>query len=135
MNMYSHRNKPGSGFTLVEAVLALAIMCVTAFALMAASSRCLQVARTARNYHTAVFALDRAELEYPLLPTNDINDNIVEDVTYDNGLTFSRKVEPLESEDDSDPDMFVVRSRVSWSVKGKESFEEVATFLYNTNHP
>ena len=45
------------GFTLIEAVLALAIMALSAFALMSATSRCVAVARSARNYQTAVTVL------------------------------------------------------------------------------
>lgn len=118
------------GFTLVEAVLALAIMTISAAALLVAASRCLAVARLASNYQTAANVLARGEMENPLLPTNEVTDNVVDPVTYDNGFTYSRTVEEREDEED----MFVVRSRVTWSARGREAFEEVSTYLYSTNH-
>jgi prepilin-type N-terminal cleavage/methylation domain-containing protein len=118
------------GFTLVEAVLALAIMTISAVTLLSAASRCLAVARLARNFETAAGTLSRGETEYPLVPTNEVLENVVEPVTYDNGFVFSRTVDKLEDEED----MFVVHTRVSWSARGKDAFEEVATYLYSTNH-
>ena len=119
------------GFTLIEAVVAVAIMSVSVFALLAAASRCLAIARTARSFHTAAAVLDQGELEHPYVATNDIADIELEPVDYDNGFTFARAVEPLEGEDD----MFVVRTRVSWSAKGRHVFEETERLLFTTNHP
>jgi hypothetical protein len=34
---------------------------------------------------------------------------------------------------ENDEDLLVVRTRVSWSRRGKDSFEEVTTYLYFTN--
>ena len=122
------------GFTLVEAVLALAIMALSAFALMSAASRCVAVARTARNYQTAVSVLDKGELDHPLVLTNKVSDNIVEPITDENGFTFARDIQPTNPGDKNEEDMFMARTTVSWSVKGKSSFEEVTTYLYSTNH-
>lgn len=120
-----------AGFTLVEAVIAVAIMSICAFALMAAASKCLALALTSRNLHTAATVMDQAELDYPLLPTNEVSDNVVEPVTYGNNFTFARTVEQLADE----KDMFVVETTVSWSMKGKQASESVQTLLYSTNHP
>ena len=121
-----------NAFTLVEAVLAIAIISVSAIAMLAATSTCLGAASRARNYHTAVAVLDQGELEYPLLPTNAVEDNIVE--PYEpllEGFVFSRDVEEIEDEED----LFVIRTRVTWSRRGRDSFEEVVGYLYTTNHP
>ena len=125
------RGRVAGAFTLIEAVLAVAIMSICAFALMAAASRCLAVAGTSRNLHTVANVIDRGELEYPLQPTNEISDNVVKPVTYDNGFTFERTVEPLGKEED----IFVVKTTVTWSSKGKHASESVETLLYSTNHP
>ncbi len=124
--------QPGSrgGFTLVEAVLALAIMTISAVTLLAAASRCLAVARLARNYQTAASVLSEGEMEHPLIATNDVIENVVEPQTFDNGFVFSRTVDQVEE----DEDMFIVRTRVSWSSRGKDAFEQVSTYLYSTNH-
>ncbi|MEI6970198.1 MAG: hypothetical protein WCL44_01655 [bacterium] len=118
-------------FTLIEAVLAVAIMSICAFALMAAASKCLAVAGASRNLHTVAAVVDRGELEYPLQPTNEVSENVVAPVTYNNGFTFERTVEPLGQE----KDIFVVKTTVSWAAKGKHASESVETLLYSTNHP
>jgi len=119
-----------SAFTLVEAVIAVAIMSICAFALMAAASKCLALALASRNLHTAATVIDQGELDYPMLPTNEVSDNVVEPVTYGNNFTFTRTVEPLGEE----KDMFVVETTVSWSMKGKQASASVQTLLYSTNH-
>lgn len=118
-------------FTLIEAILAVAIMSMSAFAFLSLASQCLGVASLSRHYHNAVMVMDRAHLDYPLLMTNDVYDNVVAPVTFDNGYVFTRNVEPDEDEED----LFIVRTRVSWSARGKKSFEEVESYIYTTNHP
>lgn len=131
VNTWSACTHSASAFTLIEAVFAVAIMSICAFALMAAASKCLALASASRNLHTAVSVIDRGELEYPLQPTNEISDNVVEPVTYENGFTFERTVEPFSKE----KDIFVIRTIVSWAAKGKRASEKVETLLYSTNHP
>jgi len=122
------RNNPA--FTLIEAVVALAIMSVSAFALLTAASRCLAVARSAKNLHSAISVLDRGELEFPLKPTNEVMDNVVDPVAYDEKYTFERSVDPFGEE----KDLFLIRTKVSWSRKGKQASEQVETLLFSTNH-
>ena len=117
-------------FTLIEAVIAIAIISMSGFAMLAAASRCLAVASASRNYHAAVTVIDQGGLEHPIAPTNDVYDNVVEEVEYANGFTFSRSVEEIEDEED----LFLVRTKVTWTSRGKEAFEEVVTYLYSTNH-
>jgi prepilin-type N-terminal cleavage/methylation domain-containing protein len=119
------------GFTLIEVMLAVAIMSVSALALLLATSQCLAVASRSRKYHDAVSILDRGELEHPLIVTNEVYENAVREITYPEGYTFARTVEETEE----DEDLFIVRTRVTWSAKGKTAFEEVAQYLYSTNHP
>ena len=119
------------GFTLIEAILAVAIMSMSAFAFLSLTSQCLGVAALSRNYHDAVMIMDRANIDYPLLMTNEVYDNVVAPVTFDNGYVFTRNVEPDEDEED----LFIVRTKVSWSSRGKKCFEEVESYIYSTNHP
>ncbi|MEI6807609.1 MAG: prepilin-type N-terminal cleavage/methylation domain-containing protein [bacterium] len=120
-----------AAFTLIEALIAVAIMSISSFALMAAATRCLAVANSAREMHRVAAVIDRGELEHPLLPTNEISENVVEPVTYDNGFTFERTYEPLGKE----KDLFVIKTRVSWATRGKRTSQSVETLLYTTNHP
>ena len=120
-----------AGFTLIEALLAVAIMSMSAFAFLSLTSQCLGVASLSRRYHDAVMIMDRGNLDHPLLMTNEVYDNVVAPVSFDGGYVFTRNV----VEDEDEEDLFIVRTRVSWSKRGKKSFEEVETYIYSTNHP
>ena len=126
----SRRKRGTRAFTLIEAVLAVAIMSMGGIVLLTAASRCLAVSVAARNLHSAAAVLDKGELDYPLMPTNEISENVVGPTAYGR-YTFERAVEPFGGE----KDMFVVRTTVSWAIKGKHACEKVETLLYSTNHP
>lgn len=118
--------KPAAGFTLVEAVLALAILSTGIFVLIETTARCLAVIQTSRHYQEARAVLDRGELDYPLHVTNSLHDNIVPPVDYPGGYRFSRDLDPVEGEEG----LFIVKTRVTWSESGRASFEEVVSYLY-----
>ena len=130
MNHETDSHEPVRGVTLVEAVLALAILSIGIFVLIETTARCLAVIRVSRNYQTARAVLDQGELEYPLRGTNMVEDNVVSPVEYPNGFTFSRDLTPVDGEED----LFIVTTRVSWSETGHASSEEVTSYLYCPNH-
>lgn len=113
-----------SGFTLVEAVLALAILSIGLFALMEATSKCLAVVRQSKNYQTARAVLDRGELEHPLVRTNEVERNAVSE-TYD-GYTFSREVQAVDGE----KGLYLVTTRVSGAKPDQPPLEEVVSCLF-----
>ena len=115
-----------NGFTLIEAVISLAILGLTIAVMVEATSRCLAVIRISRNYHAARTVLEQGELEHPLAESNSVPDNIVMPVDYGNGFTYSRDLEQSADEED----LYVVRSRVTWAEKGRHSFEEVVSYCY-----
>ena len=119
-------NNPAGGVTLVEAILALAILGIGIFVLIETTARCLAVIRVSRHYQTARAVLDQGELDYPLQGTNAPDNNIVAPVEYPGGFTFSRNLDPVDGEED----IFIVRTRVTWSESGRASFEEVVSYLY-----
>lgn len=125
--------------TLVEVLIALAILSVAAAVLMTATSRCLSVVRVAKNYYEARRILELGDLDHPVLVVKKaenrqgkedkaINLNIGP-IDYPNGFTFQRVSERSEDHED----LLVVRTKVVWSVHGKDAFEEVTTYLYFTN--
>jgi len=116
-----------AGFTLVEAVLALAILSIGIFVLIECTAKCLAVIRTSRNFQTARSVLDQGEMEYPLSWTNDVDQNTVAPVTYPNGYTYSRELEPVSGEES----LYMVKTRVAWSEIGRASAEEVVSYLYS----
>lgn len=116
-----------NGFTLIEAVISLAILGLTIAVMVDAASRCLAVIRISRNYHTARTVLEQGELEHPLAGSNDVQDNIVLPVDYGNGFTYSRDLDQSADEEA----LYVVRSRVTWAEQGLHSFEEVVSYCYS----
>lgn len=124
-----------SGLTLVEVLLALAILGIAAGVLMTAVSRCLAVVKVSRNYYEARRILEMATIEHPLLVIKDeqnkdkaVNLDIAP-VEYSPGFTFSRSSERSPTYEE----LLIVRDRVSWSRRGKSAYEEVTTYLYYTN--
>ena len=118
-----------AAFTLVEAVVALAILSIGIFVIIEATARCLAVIRVSRNYQTARAVLDRGESEFPLQPTNAVSDNIVQGAELVPGYTFSRELEAVDGEEK----LYMVTTRVTWSETGLDSAEEVVSYLYFPN--
>ncbi len=118
--------RPESGVTLVEAILALAILGIGIFVLIETTARCLAVIRTSKHYQNARAVLDRGELDYPVTATNSAEENAVSGVEYPGGFTFSRSLEQVAGEES----LYIVKTRVVWSETGLSSFEEVVGYLY-----
>jgi prepilin-type N-terminal cleavage/methylation domain-containing protein len=128
-----------SGLTLVEVLVALAILTASAGVLLTATSRCLNVVRVAKNYYEARRILELGDLEHPVLVVkkeespeakeDKVINLTVGPIDYPNGFTFSRLSERSETHED----LLEIRTRVSWSARGRDSFEEVTTYLYFTN--
>jgi len=116
------------GMTLVETVLALAILSIGIFILVETTAKCLAVVRQARNYQTARAVLDRGESEHPLRGTNTVEKNKVDPVDYD-GYAFSRDLQPVDGEGK----LFMVVTKVAWSETGRESGDELVSYVYCPN--
>lgn len=120
-----------SGLTLIEALLAIVILGVGILALTEAASRCVAILRLTRNYHTARGILDQGELEYPIVRKKDEILNVeVEPKEYGNGYVFSRTAEENEEMEG----LYVLRTTVSWSERGRNGQETVSALLYATNY-
>ncbi|NQT92449.1 MAG: prepilin-type N-terminal cleavage/methylation domain-containing protein [Lentisphaerae bacterium] len=120
-----HRGR--RGLTLIEVVLAVAILSVGLSFLLAAASKCIAVMKVSGKYQRAQWIRGRGELEFPLAEAEELDDMEVEPYEYDNGLSFSREV----GDDDDEDGLYVVRTRVSWSEHGRESFEEVVRYVWH----
>ncbi|MCE9615331.1 MAG: prepilin-type N-terminal cleavage/methylation domain-containing protein [Lentisphaerae bacterium] len=116
------------GFTLIEVLIAAAILGVGLTALLTAASRCLAVMRAAQQYQDAQWALNLGELEHPVLPTQDYKDWEVSAEAYDHGMTYSREVE--EPDEERKDGLYLLRSRVTWSSKNRRGYEEVVRYVF-----
>lgn len=114
-------------FTLIEVMLAMLILGVALGVLLTGASRCLAVMKVAQNYQTAQWVMGMGEQEYPPSYTNDIKELNVEPKRYENGFVFSRTVEDDEDEDG----IFVLRTRVQWTERNKEAYEENVRLVYD----
>ncbi|NLB54921.1 MAG: prepilin-type N-terminal cleavage/methylation domain-containing protein [Lentisphaerae bacterium] len=118
--------KNKQGFTLLEVVIAIAILTISAISLIEATSRCVAAIRQSSNYQKARFVLKQGELDHPLIKTNTPEMNEVFDVKYDDNFTFSREL--VQSDDEEN--LYQVTTRVKWSERGKSSYEEVESLFY-----
>jgi len=116
------------GLTLVEVMLAIVILGIGAGTLMLATARCLAVATKAKHYSNAHRLILRVAAEHPI--TRGEVDVGTESGSFDDGYTWEREI--TESEEEDREGLYTVRTRVSWSAHGKNSFEESTTFLYVT---
>ena len=119
---------PQPAFSLVEAVVALAILSIGIFVIIEATARCLAVIRVSRNYQTARAALDRYESAHPV-STNSVSDVFVQEEEWPPGFRTQRDLEAVDGE----KKLQIVKTRVTWSESGQASAEEVVSYLYFPN--
>lgn len=113
------------GLTLIEVLLASAILSISLAVMLTGASNCLKVIHRAKEFQTAQWALNKGELAYPIVNTNDVMGLAVGPVEFDEGFAYERIVE----EDDDEDNLFVVRNRVLWSKRGGENVEEVVRYV------
>ena len=121
---YAHTSS--KGLTLIEVMLSIIILGIGSGALMLATARCISVVSKARHYSTAQRLILRVGAENPLT-RGELRDEI-ESGDFDDGYKWEREV--VESENEDREGLYTVRTRVSWSTRGKERFEEVVTWHY-----
>jgi len=116
------------GFTLVEVLLAAAILSASLVVLLTGASRCLAVMKSAKNYQQAQWTLGQGEVDFPMMATNDVKALAVDEAKghYDNGFTYSRTVDDDEDEDG----LYVVRITVKWSDRENAPREEVVRYVW-----
>ena len=114
------------GLTLIEVMLAVVILGMGASILMLATARCLAVVSKARHYSTAQRLIQRVGAENPLA-RGEIDEGI-ESGDFEDGYTWEREVTEFDNENRAG--LYTVRTRVSWSARGKENFEEIVTWHY-----
>jgi prepilin-type N-terminal cleavage/methylation domain-containing protein len=120
-------NRKTSGMTLIEIMLALTIVSIGLVTLITAASRCIAVARSARIYETARHMIGRVDLENPI-KKDEIEDGSDSGTFSDNpDFKWEREIEQIGEEEDP---LFLIRTRVSWSERGKVAYEEITTYLF-----
>lgn len=124
-NRFRLDKKSKAGMTLIEVFIAVVILSTGLVVLLTAASRCLAVMKSAKNYQNAQWTLNKGDLDYPIVPTNDVKQLEVSPVEYPGGFTFSRVVE-----DDEDKDsLYVMITKVSWADHSHDMSEEVVRYV------
>jgi len=122
--------KPASktGLTLIEVLIALIILSVGVSSMMVAMSRCLAVVRTARNLDVARSLMRQVDIENP------IDRKTIEETTeagdFENAEAYTWSREIFMVDEEERPGLFLVTTRVEWSDRGRDSFEEIITYKY-----
>ncbi len=115
-----------AGLTLIEVMLAIVILGIGSGVLMLATARCIAVVSKARHYSNAQRLILQVGAEHPL------NRKEVETGTesgdFDDGYKWEREI--IEPESEEREGLYTVRTRVSWSTRGTERFEEVVTWHF-----
>jgi prepilin-type N-terminal cleavage/methylation domain-containing protein len=114
------------GLTLIEVMLAIVILGIGAGVLLVATSQCMSVATKARHYSRAHSLIFRVKAENPL-SRGEVEDGL-ESGEFEDGYTWEREI--TESETEGREGLYTVRTRVSWSMSGTTSFEEVTEYHY-----
>lgn len=116
------------GLTLIEVLLAVVILGIGAGVLMLATARCLSVVTKARHYGTAQRLIRQVGAEHPL--TRAMLEEGIESGRFRDEPGYAWEREITESGDENRAGLYTVRTRVSWSARGRESFEESLTWRY-----
>lgn len=118
-----------SGLTLIEVMLAVAILGIGIAGMVMAGARCIGVARQARNYQYAREAIAQVEVEEPIALLEDI------DEANDSGslrapfekFRWERSVEPIGLEEDY---LYQITTTIAWAEEDWKGSESVVTYVY-----
>lgn len=119
---------PVSGFSLIEVIIATAILGLGIAGIVAAGARCLAVARQARNYEIAREAVARVEAEEPIQLEEKLegaSDSGTLERPYEN-FRWRRDVERVGLDEDA---LFQVTTVVEWSEGSDKGREEIVTLI------
>lgn len=121
--------KSTAGMTLVEVLLAVAILGVCLLGLMQGLGSCMEVFRASSFVQQAANAMARGEAQFPIVVSSDPEEDLEvrgEEIEDADGWTFTRLCE-----EDADEDaLYVVRTKVSRGRGGPGNEFETVRLLY-----
>lgn len=128
----ARRRRSRAGLTLIETLLAMVILGVALAVLVASAGQALGVVRRARHFETARHLMDIVELENPVPDLEEAAGQTETggfDAPYD-AYAWERTVEPTFDSLDEETGYYVIRTRIRWSERGRDAYEEFATGVY-----
>ena len=128
------------GFSLIEVLVATAILAVGLISIFTALSPSIGMYSTARRLQELQWIAALGELRHPLAGYENLDDIVVEedgelaekDETLGEGCVFSRSIDEKEIEEDEDDDgIYVIRTTIQWGRSGEK--EEFVRLLWDPN--
>lgn len=119
------------GMTLIEVLLAIAILGVTLVVMLTAITRCLAVLHVADDFHKAIWALSAAEADAPMIqkPDGKPEDLAFGPEVYD-GITFTRTIEdPDEDDPAANIRLLRVAMELRWDGRGQEQVMRIPMYV------
>jgi hypothetical protein len=107
-------------------LLATIILGLGSATLTLATARCISVIVNAKHYSNAQRLIHQVDAENPL--TRGELDEGVESGDFEDGYSWEREITQDNAEDR--PGLYTIRTRVSWSMRGKPRYEEVVSWRY-----
>ena len=117
-----------TGMTLIEVLIALIILSVGVSSMMMAMSRCLAVVRTARNRDVARSLLRQVDVENPI--DRETIEETSESGEFEDAEAYTWYREIIMVDEEDRPGLFLVTTRIQWSERGKDAFEEIIAYKY-----
>ena len=127
-NPIIHHSASRRGLTLIEVMLAIVILGIGSGVLLLATSRCLAIVSKSQRYSTAQRLILQVGAEHPLNRAKIEAGK--ESGRFDDEADYRWEREITEPEDENRKGLYTVRTRVSWSDRGRDSFEEITTWHY-----
>jgi len=115
--------KFSSGLTLIEVMLAVVILGIGSGVLLLATARCLAVTAKSQRYSTAQRLIQQVGAEHPLTRSSEIKTG-TESGRFDDEENYRWEREITQPDEENRKGLYLVRTRVSWSDRGRDSFEE-----------
>ncbi|WP_136065536.1 type IV pilus modification PilV family protein [Pontiella sulfatireligans] len=116
------------GLTLIEVLVAMLILSIGVTSMMVAMTRCLAVVRTARNREVARGLIRRVDIEHPIESVDMAELSESGDFEDVDGYVWMRDI--LMVDEEERPGLFFVTTRIQWSERGRDAFEEITTYKY-----
>lgn len=128
LTTHSPSSRRRRGLTLIEVMLAVVILGIGSGVLLMATARCLAIISKSQRYSTAQRLIGQVGAEHPLTRA-EIKEG-KESGQFDDEANYRWEREITAPEDENRKGLYTVRTRVSWSDRGRDSFEEVITWHY-----
>jgi hypothetical protein len=109
-------------------MLAVVILGIGSGVLLLATARCLAIVSKSQRYSTAQRLIGQVAAAHPL--TRATIEAGTESGRFEQDPDYEWEREITESQNENRKGLFTVRTRVSWSDRGRNSFEEITTWRF-----